>query len=386
MKFHLAPLKLLSIAVLIGAACFWPATAESETTSQTRASATAPSSSSWQKEWERTVAAAKKEGELLIYTAGGKEVKEAIKKAFEQKYGIKIDFMPGAGRDLTARILNERQAGLYSADLFLIGPTTPTLEMKPFGILAPIKPLLMLPEVLDLKSYFEGEIPFVDNEGIYTIFHGIRISFPLVVNTGLVKPGEITAYDSLLDPKWKDKIVMGNPTISGATGKMFAVTVDHIKGADFHRKLVRQNPVIVQDLRQQVEWVARGKYPICLGPYPDVVADLITAGAPLKIILPKEGVYFASGASGTISYFDRAPHPHASKVFVNWFLSKEGLTIWSKANLQQTARNDLPTDFLIPELVRNPKIKYLNPDREEELKKLPQRYKLAAEIYGPLLK
>ena len=371
-------------ALLIYGGCPGPAAAAARSAAPAQSSVSTPASA--QKEWDRTVAAGKKEGELLIYTAGGTAIKEALKNAFEQKYGIKIGFLPGAGRELTARIFNERRAGLYLTDLFLSGPNTPTLELKPAGVLAPIKPLLILPEVLNTKAYFDGEIPFVDNEGVYTIFHGTRISFPMVVNSELVKPGEIKAYADLLDPKWHGKIVMGDPTISGATGKMFAVTVDHITGADFHRQLVKQNPLILRDLRQQVEWVARGKYSVSLGPYPDVVADLLAAGAPLKIVLPREGIYIASGASGTLSYFDRAPHPNAAKVFVNWFMSKEGLTVWSKANLQQTARQDLPTDFLIPELVRNAKVKYLNPDNEEDLKKLPARYKLAAEIYAPLLK
>ena len=54
----------------------------------------------------------------------------------------------------------------------------------------------------------------------------------------------------------------------------------------------------------------------------------------------KEGASIGSGF-GTVSYLNRAPHPNAARVFVNWLLSREGQTAWQK----HTGRNSLRTDI-----------------------------------------
>lgn len=346
----------------------------------------APTKPSWQEEWDKTVAAAKKEGKLVIVTTGGAEVKAALSKAFKEKFGIDVEYVSGRGAELTAKISAERKAGLFLNDLYLAGATTPVSVLKPAGVLAPIKPLLLLPEVLDTKAYFDDEIPFVDKEGIYIICNGPYVAMTLAVNSDLVKPGELKGYADLLDTKWKGKIAFSDPTIAGAASRFFLMTVTMIMNPDFHRQLAKQDLLLTRDIRQQVEWVARGKYPIALAPYVDAVADMQKAGAPIKWISPVEGVYLSSGASGTLSYFSQAPHPNAARVFVNWFMTKEGLTTWSQSSLTQSARKDVSTDFLYPEGIRDPKVKYFNSNTEEVLLKEVPITKLADEIYGPLLK
>lgn len=103
-------------------------------------------------------------------------------------------------------------------------------------------------------------------------------------------------------------------------------------------------------------------------------------------IIPSEGTAMASG-SGAIALLKRAPHPNAAKVFINWLLSKEGQTIWSRASLQPSARRDIPTDH-IDDTIRIPdpkKLPYYT-DNEEYLSKQPEQIKLAKEIFGHLIK
>ena len=47
------------------------------------------------------------------------------------------------------------------------------------------------------------------------------------------------------------------------------------------------------------------------------------SGAPIKYIKTKEGSPLTSGPMN-IMVFDKAPHPNATKVFVNWLLTDEG--------------------------------------------------------------
>jgi ABC-type Fe3+ transport system substrate-binding protein len=72
----------------------------------------------------------------------------------------------------------------------------------------------------------------------------------------------------------------------------------------------------------------------------------VKAGLPVHPLPePKEGVY-VSGGSGHIVVLKDAPHPNATKVFVNWLLGEEGQDIFSRAMGQGTRRLDVNTKWL----------------------------------------
>jgi len=208
----------------------------------------------------------------------------------------------------------------------------------------------------------------------------------LSVNTDLVKPGEIKSYKDLLNPKWKGRIIMNDPTVGGAGSRWFAVVADQFMGLDYMRSLASQEPVITREQRLQVESLARGKYAIAIGMQPDIQAEFVKYGSPIKTVVPEEGGWLGGGP-GLIGYFDRAPHPNAAKIFANWFLSKEGQTLYSKTALAESARLDVPNDHIAREDRRIPGVKYFIGDDEDFLiKKTEYEHKWAKEIFGFLVK
>jgi hypothetical protein len=105
--------------------------------------------SSWRSDWENLVTAAEKEGQLVIYT-GGVVSQSRIDEVFQKIYPkIKTTVVTGRGSQLGPRIIAERRAGKYLADLFLGGKGTAYATLYPGKVLGPIEPLLILPEVLD---------------------------------------------------------------------------------------------------------------------------------------------------------------------------------------------------------------------------------------------
>ncbi len=371
-------LLLLVLVACAPAAAPAPPAVPAPTTAQT-------GSPPWQDEWNRTVATAKKEGKLVIYSIVGPDMKAALSQPFKERFGIDIQWVSGVGTELNQKIFSERRAGLYFGDLYIGGSTPPLMDLKPAGVLTPLRPLLILPEVLDARAYFDNEIPFIDVEGKYVVGHGTGVANTLAVNSDLVKPGDLKGYSDLLDPRWEGKIAYGDPTIPGTSFTWFMYTAMVKMTPDFHRQFIKQKPAITRDTRQHVEWVARGKYSIAVSPYKERVAEFQKAGAPLKWMMPAEGLYVS--ASSTLSHLDRGPHPNATRVFINWFLSKDGLTAWSKSALMQSARADVPTDFLAPEALRVAGTTYFNTSKEEvQLKVTQDALKLARELYGPLTK
>lgn len=338
----------------------------------------------WETEWERTVAIAKKEGNLILYSTAGTGVRNAVADLFTSKYGIKIDITAGRGGEISARLLQERRAGIYLADVYVGGATTLVNTIKPTGMLEPLNKILILPEVLNPKAWNSGDLPWIDKDQTI-LYLTSYVTPPVGINTKLVKPDEIKSYNDLLNPKWKGKIVINDPTVEGSGHKILSVLGWEIMSIDFLRQLARQDPLVIRDERLLTEWLAHGKYSIAVPPKKDTANEFIRAGAPIDFIIPKEGSYLATG-SGQISLINRAPHPYTARVFINWLLSREGGTAFSDGYGVQSARVDVSTQNLDPIGVRQAGMKYFFGGSEDFLLKGPQMTELHKEVFGPLIR
>jgi ABC-type glycerol-3-phosphate transport system substrate-binding protein len=105
----------------------------------------------WQKEWEKTLEAAKKEGQFTIYISGY----EAVLPDFEKEYPeIKVTAVTGRGNQLGQRLLAERRAEKYLADVVSAGANPNYQQFYQAKALDPIKPALILPEVTDQTKWY----------------------------------------------------------------------------------------------------------------------------------------------------------------------------------------------------------------------------------------
>lgn len=342
-----------------------------------------PSKDVEKKEWDTVIAEAKKEGTAVIYTGMGPEERQALGPSFKQKYDIDLEFVVGRGTELVAKLSAQRQAGLYLGDVYIGGLGTHVRDLRPKGFLDPIKELLLLPEVLSPKGWYGERVPYFDKDQYYSISMILSPGEFVVRNTDMVKPGEIKSFPDLLAPKWKGQMVMGDPTRPGQP-LTFVQTIGWLMpelGLDYLRQLAKQDLQIIADDRLQVEWVARGKHPLVLAPRAQNLATFMKAGSSLQGIEMAEGAA-VSGGGGGLSIFRNRPHPNATKLFVNWLLTKEGQTAFSKGSLAQSARVDVPTDFLDQTTVRKTGIKYISADSEEVQIQQTEVAKIAQEIFG----
>ncbi len=337
-------------------------------------------------EWEDVVAAARKEGTLLVYSALTPKVGDVIRSALKEKYNINVELVSGTGTELAVKIKSERNAGLYLADVGFLGPTTFVTALKPSGITEPLEPLLVLPEVKGPENWRGGKLPFLDKEEMAMVV--VLTATPQYVrNTDLVKDGEIKTIFDLLDPKWKEKIVMGDPSIPGGASNWFAWTILEVlgkeKGPQFMKDLAAQKPLVTRDERLAVEWIARGKYPIGISPGVQSVSQFIHLGSPIEY-MDIETTRKTSSGSGLINVFKNAPHPNAAKLFLNWVLSKEGSSVFAPASEFPSTRVDVPPEGILPILVPRPDD--VNPDTKYENYNsvVGQMQKTAADIFGGL--
>jgi len=284
------------------------------------------------------IAAAKKEGQVTWYTTQivDQFVRPAA-KAFEKKYGVKVNYTRADSNTVALRILNEGRAGHMQADVF--DGTAAVAGLKKEHLVMhwmPKRAAKMAPQLHDPDGYWVAT-------NLYVLTPGY--------NTKLVPKGtQPKNWNDLLDPKWKGKMVWNsNPTASGGPGFVGLVLTQlgQKKGMDYLRKLAGQNITGMRAAARQVlDQVIAGEYSIALQIFNNHTVISAKQGAPSAWIPMNP----AMGLFSVISVTKGAPHPAAGKLLVDFLTSKAGQEIYRKANY-------IPVDPRIP-----PKDKDLRPN------------------------
>ncbi len=370
---------ILSVTYFV---CMAATLANAASTSEAQ-SVTAALTANATQDWNSLVDAAKKEGKVVIYTSWGPPTRMAITKAFKAKYGIDVEFsLFSRTSELLAKVQTEERAGLHLADVFGAGSNAFYSLLKPAGVLGAMEPMLVLPEVIDGRNWRSGRVPFLDKEKTFIAMVSV-LQRNIFYNTDMVKKGEITDYLDILKPRYKGKIIMNDPTITGAGGDfMIHLSVniwDLARAKAYLTQLVGQQQIVIErDNRIQVESVARGKYPIGLAPNTDTLTNLLNAGAPLDVVYFKQGVR-EGAAAGDIGVPTKQAHPNAAKLFVNWLLTKEGQTVFSKGFGNPSRRTDVTSEGFNLMFLPQPGEK-LFPESEEYMRRANEVLKMAKQV------
>jgi hypothetical protein len=226
----------------------------------------ADSKPSWQLTWENTVAAAKKEGRLNFYVGryGSEPLLNEFRKEFPE---IKLVTVNGTGNSLGTRIVAEARAGNVLADLYSGGAVTNFEILYKGKVLDSLKSVLILPEILDESKWYGGKHCYNDPEQQHVfIYLANPTSSSVYFNTSLVNPKDFKSYWDLVNPKWKGKYVSQEPSSTGIGPSLQFFFYHPELGAEFLRKLfIDMQPVYGRDRRQITDWLAQGKFALCLG-------------------------------------------------------------------------------------------------------------------------
>ena len=153
-----------------------------------------------------------------------------------------------------------------------------------------------------------------------------------VLPKDLFPAGKPLDYDQLLDPRLKGKILFRTPSTPEG-GALFLTGALKQKGPDFVKKLlVDQQPIFQENAQLISQQLIQGKAPIEIGGDQPTLTDCKVQGGCKNIEeVPQKGYALANG----VGVFKTPPHPNATKVFVNWVLSKQGqqafVDSWVKA-------------------------------------------------------
>jgi iron(III) transport system substrate-binding protein len=333
-------------------------------------------------DWEKIIAGAKKEGEVRLW--GDQEITHPdIVAAFTKEYPfIKPVTVTGRVGDLMPRIIAERRAGKYLADLYSGGLGGRAFyDFMRAGVLDPTKPALILPEVVNGSKWLNGEHHYADDEKQFVfMYEGSVAGVGLHYNSNVVDTKEFNSYWDLLKPKWKGKILVFERPGTGSPS-MVRFYYNPQLGSDFLRRLLTETELVVsQDRRQSSDWLASGKFPLCID-----CGDTDRAkkqGLPVNEFahdnLKEAGNEISTSGNSGLGLINNAAHPNAARVFINWFLSREGQTVWQDtmnlkvAEPSDSMRVDISKDKVLPSARREAGRKYritgfLDPDPPAKL-------------------
>jgi ABC-type Fe3+ transport system substrate-binding protein len=355
--------------------------------------------------WDEVLAAARNEGDLVAVLGGSASRNyRPIFKHFEDKFGIRTVVSTGGGGKQADRLLAERRAGKSEVDIIMAGGTTAVTRLLPNGVLDPIAPILFLPEVVDKSRWFKGKHLYSDPEEKYVFaFSGTADAAPIVMrfNTDKLPVAEANKIDSVwtfLDKRFAGKIVALPPTSAGSAGTYFVAMVHPDIGEKYLRRFYdpELKVAFTEDFRQVADGVAKGKYTMAIfaGSAGRDIDNLAKKGLPVanfsEILkerqLKERPVVGGSGASNNIMVASKRPHPNASKLFLNWFLSKEGQTVMqtmSDRTPDQTFRVDVTERGKVRKSdMRQPGVEYLTLEHDPEIqKRRVQEMKRAEDLY-----
>ena len=254
------------------------------------------------------IAAAKKEGKLVLYVSANLPLAQAISKAFEQKHPfLKVEITRNSGEALLNRIRTEKLAGKTLFDV-VYGATVP-----------------LLPAVGVVQPYLSVETPaypqkFREAKDFWT---GVSANYYVMgFNTKLVPRSDAPKdWQDLTQPKWKGKIAM-DPEEFSWFGAM-----ENYLGEEKNLKLM--SALAGQEIQWRknhttlAQFLAAGEYPMALV-YAHTMEEMKQKGAPVEWLRTTKPIVVDLQA---VALAAQPASPNSAKLFVDFLLSAEGQEI-----------------------------------------------------------
>jgi iron(III) transport system substrate-binding protein len=270
----------------------------------------------------KLIEGAKKEGKLVGYSSDFRmDVQAEFVPKFREWYGfveddLKINLVSMRTDAIISKVTEELRAKIYITDVVQNSTINWFNDLVTRGELMPYDspeyrhfgPQSVNPEIAAANPpYFIA--------GYFTTRN-------IVYNPKYVK-GEISHWKDVLRPEYKGKISCADVSNSASHTEAY-LQLRTVLDASFFRALAKQDPFILVSASDQVNKALTGEYPLMvMGSGSTSFRALLEKGS-IKLVFPTEG--WAANA-GQTAIFAHAPHPNASKLFIDFLHSKPGQQI-----------------------------------------------------------
>ncbi len=293
------------------------------------------------------VEGAKKEGKMVFYTSVETTFARALTSAFEAKYPfLKTDIFRSTHDRIVSRMSLERKAGNYATDTISVGEFE-TYHMQKSGLIAPYKSPMA-------AAYGDG---FKDPNGYWTdLYDNLLV---MAYNTAGVKRDKLPKrYEDLLHPRWKGRMALEQNEDRWFANMLYLW--GEKKGLGFMEALAKQQVSFRKGRTLLTQLLVAGEFDLQIVAYWYRVHLLKKQGAPVDWLAMEPVIV----ALHPISIVDRAPHPNAARLFIDFALSDEAQKIFVQRGRVSSRSGMKPDGF------------------PNQLKLFPSRVQLAEKLQG----
>ncbi|WP_161139890.1 ABC transporter substrate-binding protein [Propylenella binzhouense] len=293
-------------------------------------------------DWDAAVAAAKGQSLNLIMDPFDAHAK--VVDVFKEKFpDINVQANAIHASDAAPKVITEQKNGLYNWDTWWAVCSNMNNVATPAGVLVPIDEFFVLDEVKDRSKWRLPDMMYTSDRGNFVFVHT-----HFLINYGAYDvdqvPGGVLTLDNILDPSLKGKIAIRVPSRPHG-GAMMLAQIARMKGiGEVEAILTKMEPVFVDNDRQSTMSIIRGDKAVGIGTSEEALFQCHDSGGCANVKKFPVSVLHSRG----ISVFKNAPNPDATRIWVNWLLSKDGqetfVREWAKSNPGGALSNRVDVD------------------------------------------
>lgn len=249
-------------------------------------------------------------GEIMVYTSIYPDIidnmcKPNVAKAFPE---MKVNWFQGGTEKVVTKITGEIKAKKIGADVLMVADPSYYLKLEDQKLLLPYKS--------------KEEKNLINDKAADGAWYAVRVCNMIIAyNADKLKAEDAPKnWTDLTDPKWKGKIAMPNPMLSGTAYVAVGALADKY-GWEYFDKL-KANGLRVEEGNSAIQnKLLTGEYAAAMILEENILKLANTKKEPLKVIYPKDGVV---QVPSPIAIFNTTKNPEGAKALVDWWLSKEG--------------------------------------------------------------
>ena len=233
---------------------------------------------------------------------------EPLLEDFRAQTGTQAEYTRISTTQFLATVFTEFEAGRLLADV-IQAPIPVMDQLAQRGVLA----TYTSPSATNFPNWARRE-----NEGIYMF----AIEYVgIIFNHEIIPPAQAPrSYQDLADPRWRDMIVMPDPSIHPTTISWLVAMREHVfnnndaQWREFLRGLAANNPMFVASFGPTPAPIASGERPIGIS-----MPKYIVTHAPAPLDWAR--IEPVMGSPRGIGISSRAPNPEGARKFIDYWLS-----------------------------------------------------------------
>lgn len=289
---------------------------------------------------------------LVIYTGRDKNIFEIVLPKFKEKYpNIEVETLEMGAQQILERVRAEKANP--QADFWWGGTQSALSTAADEGLLEPYKPT------------FADKVPALYKDSQDRWYGEMLLPEVIMFNNQALKKEEAPKdWDELLDPKWKDKIVIRNVLPSGTMRTIYSAMIYRQgadtpdKGYEWLMKLDANTKEYTQDPTNLYLKMDRQEGVVSLWNLQDVLLQGKKNNHPFDFVYPASGAPILVDG---VALVKGSKNMEAAKNFYEFLMSPEIASQLAKERFQFPSRTDISKDDL-PDFMKNLELKPLDLD------------------------